>query len=345
MLRFVGACPRRRAPLSGSREPAAPVFASIITPTFGRPEALLRSLASVRAQDDGDWELIVVDDGEGEGVRAAEALGDGRIKPCRNAGTGQVDARNTALGLARGVIVCWLDDDDWWDDPGHLSLLRSEGLAREFGFRAGWIVHERDPDGGSEREVFDLAASTGSLRKDNTILTSSIAYPRAAHRELGLLDRELGGYCDWDFMLRMCDAGFAPRKLPGLGVCYSLHASNTSTDFDSPARRAGFERFATKHALDIVIANHLRIHRMWSGMAETEGWSEVDGALEREFRFDGFAEAIAFVNRVAELAQAEDHHPDIAISYDRVTLRWRTHSAESITDRDRELARRSSELA
>jgi 4a-hydroxytetrahydrobiopterin dehydratase len=44
-------------------------------------------------------------------------------------------------------------------------------------------------------------------------------------------------------------------------------------------------------------------------------WNEVDGALEREFVLDGFPQAIAFVNRVAALAEAENHHPDIAISY------------------------------
>ena len=50
-------------------------------------------------------------------------------------------------------------------------------------------------------------------------------------------------------------------------------------------------------------------------------WSERDGALEREFAFATFAEAIAFVNRVAELSDAEDHHPDIAVHYRRVVLR------------------------
>jgi 4a-hydroxytetrahydrobiopterin dehydratase len=74
-------------------------------------------------------------------------------------------------------------------------------------------------------------------------------------------------------------------------------------------------------------------------------WNEAGGALEREFVFDGFPQAIAFVNRVAELADSENHHPDISISYKRVTLRWTTHSAGGITDRDRELAARSDELA
>ena len=48
-------------------------------------------------------------------------------------------------------------------------------------------------------------------------------------------------------------------------------------------------------------------------MSVPEGWSEVDGALQREFRFADFAEAIAFVNRVAELAETENHHPDIDV--------------------------------
>jgi 4a-hydroxytetrahydrobiopterin dehydratase len=73
-------------------------------------------------------------------------------------------------------------------------------------------------------------------------------------------------------------------------------------------------------------------------------WDEVDGALQREFELPSFREAIAFVNRVAELAEQENHHPDIAVSYRKVTLRWTTHSAGGITDRDRELAARSAEL-
>jgi 4a-hydroxytetrahydrobiopterin dehydratase len=69
-----------------------------------------------------------------------------------------------------------------------------------------------------------------------------------------------------------------------------------------------------------------------------DGWAEVDGALQREFRFRDFAEALAFVNRVGELAEAEDHHPDIALHWNRVTLRWWTHVRDAITERDLELA-------
>ena len=157
--------------------------------------------------------------------------------------------------------MAWIDDDDWWDDPHHLALLREAALARRssFFFRGGWIV-----DDAGDRETYDLDATPESLRQNNTILTSSIAYPRRLHAELGPLDATLGGYCDWDFMLRMCDAGIVPYRLPGLGVAYAVHSSNVSTAYDAPERLASFERFRDKHGLDVQIANHVLIHRMLS---------------------------------------------------------------------------------
>ena len=75
------------------------------------------------------------------------------------------------------------------------------------------------------------------------------------------------------------------------------------------------------------------------------GWPEVDGALERTFVFEDFRAALDFVDRVGDLAEAENHHPDIRLSYNRVTLRWWTHTAGGVTDRDVELAARSEALA
>lgn len=75
------------------------------------------------------------------------------------------------------------------------------------------------------------------------------------------------------------------------------------------------------------------------------GWHEVDGGLEQTFELPSFSDAIAFVNRVAELAEGENHHPDISIAYRQVTLRWSTHSAGGITERDHQLAARSAALA
>ena len=76
-----------------------------------------------------------------------------------------------------------------------------------------------------------------------------------------------------------------------------------------------------------------------------EGWNEVRGALQRGYRVQDFAEAIAFVNRLAEAAEAANHHPDIAISWNAVTVRWWTHVKRAITETDVEMARRTDELA
>jgi pterin-4a-carbinolamine dehydratase len=310
--------------------------ASVIVPTWKRPQLLRRALASLVAQTETDWEAVVVDDGAGEGIEEARRLGDPRIVAVPSNGSGQVDARLTGIERARGEVLCWLDDDDWWDDARHLEALgRAAAEGPALLYRGGWIVHDS-----GEREVFDHVATPQSLRVNNTILTSSIAYPRRFHADLGPLDPTLGGYCDWDFMLRICDAGMAPRKVPGLSVCYAVHDDNVSTDYANPQRLANFERFAAKHGLSAKIANHVTIHAML-----VEGWEERDNALVREFSFDGFEQAVAFVNRVAELAQRENHHPDIDVRYSKVTLRWTTHDEGGITERDEALARRSSELA
>lgn len=73
-------------------------------------------------------------------------------------------------------------------------------------------------------------------------------------------------------------------------------------------------------------------------MSELSDWHEVDGALQRVVELPSFPEAIMFVNRLAEVAERENHHPDLAISYRKVTVRWTTHSEGGITDRDRALA-------
>lgn len=74
-------------------------------------------------------------------------------------------------------------------------------------------------------------------------------------------------------------------------------------------------------------------------------WQEQDDALVREFELPSFPAAIEFVDRLAELAESEDHHPDIDIRYRRVSVRWSTHSAGGITEKDREMAERTSALA
>ena len=65
----------------------------------------------------------------------------------------------------------------------------------------------------------------------------------------------------------------------------------------------------------------------------------------RGYRFEDFREAMAFVNRLADASEEANHHPDITISWNAVTVRWWTHVKRAITDTDVEMARRTDELA
>jgi 4a-hydroxytetrahydrobiopterin dehydratase len=67
-------------------------------------------------------------------------------------------------------------------------------------------------------------------------------------------------------------------------------------------------------------------------------WKIVSGELERTFQFKDFLHALAFVNRVGELAEKAAHHPDIDIRYNRVRVALTTHDAGGITAKDFDLA-------
>jgi len=69
------------------------------------------------------------------------------------------------------------------------------------------------------------------------------------------------------------------------------------------------------------------------------GWELKDDAISKLFRFNEFLEGIDFINRVAPIAEAADHHPDIHVNYTRVTFVCSTHSEGGVTEKDIRLAR------
>ena len=74
------------------------------------------------------------------------------------------------------------------------------------------------------------------------------------------------------------------------------------------------------------------------------GWTVVDGRLQKVVKKKDFAEALAYVNTVGERAVAANHHPDIAISWNTVTLTLWTHDAGGVTQADVDMARTLDEL-
>ena len=82
-----------------------------------------------------------------------------------------------------------------------------------------------------------------------------------------------------------------------------------------------------------------------AAVLELDGWEVRDGALRKRYTFDDFAGAMAFANRVAEAAEQADHHPDLLVGWGACEVAWVSHSAGGITEKDREMAERTSSLA
>lgn len=64
------------------------------------------------------------------------------------------------------------------------------------------------------------------------------------------------------------------------------------------------------------------------------GWEMEEDAIKRKFKFKDFKAAMTFVNRVAEIAESENHHPDIKISYNKVKIKLSTHAIKGLSEND-----------
>jgi len=69
-------------------------------------------------------------------------------------------------------------------------------------------------------------------------------------------------------------------------------------------------------------------------LKQTPGWEKEGKKIQREFKFKDFVEAIKFVNKVADLAESEDHHPDIHIYWNKVQLVLWTHAIGGLSEND-----------
>ncbi len=80
-------------------------------------------------------------------------------------------------------------------------------------------------------------------------------------------------------------------------------------------------------------------------LSDLEGWEETPHGIRKQYVLNDFRSAINLVNRVADLAEEANHHPDITINYDRVTFTLMTHDAGRVTERDFDLAARIEAIA
>lgn len=73
----------------------------------------------------------------------------------------------------------------------------------------------------------------------------------------------------------------------------------------------------------------LREHETRAWLAALPGWTSFGRHIERTYRFENYHQSIAFVNMIAAIAHATDHHPDLSVHYNRVVVRYNTHDADN----------------
>ncbi len=78
----------------------------------------------------------------------------------------------------------------------------------------------------------------------------------------------------------------------------------------------------------------LEINKIKEYMLLVENWFLVGDTIRKDYKFKNFKESMSFVNKVADIAEEEGHHPDLSISYDKVNVSLTTHAAKGLTEND-----------
>lgn len=182
---------------------------SIVTPTHNRRAALLRAIASVRAQTVEDFEHIVVDDGSTDGTgEAVAALGDPRIVYIAMAAWGGANAaRNIGIARARAPVVTFLDSDDaFLPDRLETSLAHFDDDPQLHLLISSFRKHKADSVASGTNPPCSISASDLELvlmAQTIYIAGSSITARKDALQEIDGFDPEVMRLQDRDLLLRM----------------------------------------------------------------------------------------------------------------------------------------------
>jgi len=182
---------------------------TVVIPTRSRINLLRRALDSVFNQSYSRWEAIIVNDGGDDlSELISEFAEDKRLRFLEHSfRMGPGAARNTALRVARGEVVFYLDDDDVFL-PHHikdlLDIIDSEGV--DFVYADGDVILEGS-ESHSEIERVDVFGDEHdmleTLEVTNSIPIISCAHKRHCVEEVGFFDEQLSSNEDWDFILRL----------------------------------------------------------------------------------------------------------------------------------------------
>lgn len=237
---------------------------SIVVPTKNRLATLRRAIESIKGQTIHDYEVIVVDDGDGRGAaQAREMFHEKGVVTINNNNRGQVAARNAGVRHATGEVIFFLDDDDWWEHNDYMQRA-SQILNHTHGavFGSGKIVIEDELNNKTDSLRFEAKYNSRSILVDNTILVSGFAYHRSIVASIGNFDESLPFYWDWDWYIRLSKFGVAFDSLGDAGICVSSRLGTVSSAENRELRRKNLDRLSAKHGLGrLQLRNHESIAR------------------------------------------------------------------------------------
>ena len=213
---------------------------SVIMPVWNRAHLVERAIASVLAQTDPAWELVIVDDGSKDALpeRVAPYLSE-RVTLHRIAHRGPAAARNHGILNSRHPVIAYLDSDNVWH-PAFLARMRAAltGSPAASAAYSRYRTFERDRRGaihpsGEVGRPFSFAA----LLDKPYIDLNTFVHLRACLDHTGLHDEMIRRMEDWDFILRVATA-YPPRYVPEVLVDYYLKCYKDSITCREEARPA-----------------------------------------------------------------------------------------------------------
>ncbi|MFM0438532.1 glycosyltransferase [Paraburkholderia strydomiana] len=208
---------------------------SIIVPFFNQLQYLEQCLTSALAQTLHDIEVIVVDDGSSEDPSPVIARhNDSRVKVIKQPNAGVAHARNTAISVARGEFLAFLDADDWLAPTMVETLV---GVLRQnIDTGLAYCDITRVDANGKTADEHRIAGCRPEL--SGNILPALIAggyFPPASVvvrasvvEQVGGFEPQLGGCCDWDLWIRIAAAGYKALFCNERLAFYRLHGQSMS---------------------------------------------------------------------------------------------------------------------
>jgi glycosyltransferase involved in cell wall biosynthesis len=189
---------------------------SVIVPVYNGDKYIVAAIESIFRQEYPNIEIIVVDDGSTDNTRSVLAQFGAKIQVIHQENRGQSHARNVGLSKAKGLIIGLLDADDIWPD-NRTDLMLPYLLDDQFDLVRGFTRYVKNF--GTESQVL-----TENIFLE--VLVGSCLYKRAIFDKIGLFDEEMRQGEDFDWNIRLREAGCKEKIIHETTLLYRRHANN-----------------------------------------------------------------------------------------------------------------------